>query len=256
VSLLGINAVVPDQFHLAPYPLVVRWNEGERPLPVRTLRSANSMAMPMLMAPPWLVSGPVDQPFDFCGQVRRLVEDIVSRCPELNHIQVPRLLLAITVARNGRQHGLQARVTPLRFSKGQLTKQRRGVTYQVQRLFLGDHEFLYLMTFCLPRFLNQSFDDKFITLFHELYHISPGFDGDLRRHEGRYGLHTHSQRHYDGHMAELARTYLAGNPPADLHGFMRLNFAQLCHRHGGVNGIVVARPKVYPVFGNSSPCHP
>ncbi len=51
---------------------------------------------------------------------------------------------------------------------------------------------LYLVTFCLPRFLDQDFDDKFITLFHELYHISPRFEGDLRRHEGRCALHSHS----------------------------------------------------------------
>ena len=44
---------------------------------------------------------------------------------------------------------------------------------------------LYVMTFCLPRFLEQSFDDKFVTIFHELFHIGPSFDGDFRRHSGR-----------------------------------------------------------------------
>ena len=59
---------------------------------------------------------------------------------------------------------------------------------------------LYVMTFCLPRFLNQDFDEKIVTLFHELYHISPAFDGDLRRHGGRYQVHTHSQKNYDEEM--------------------------------------------------------
>ena len=86
-----------------------------------------------------------------------------------------------------------------------------------------------------------------MTLFHELYHISPASDGDLRRHGGRYDLHSHSQRHYDRHMAELAREYLAGKPHPDLHAFLRLNFAQLSQRHGGVHGFVIPRPKVFPV---------
>jgi hypothetical protein len=147
---------------------------------------------------------------------------------------------------------LQARVTPLRFRNGQLTRQRRGVTFQVQRLFLGDHEFLYLMTFCLPRFLNQNFDDKFVTLFHELFHIGPRFDGDLRRHGGRYDLHSHSQRDYDDRMAHMARVYLAGKPDPALHAFLRLDFNQLCKRHGGVDCIIVPRPKVFPILQLSS----
>ena len=30
-------------------------------------------------------------------------------------------------------------------------------------------------------FLDQTFEEKLVTVFHELYHISPAFDGDLRR---------------------------------------------------------------------------
>jgi hypothetical protein len=200
--------------------------------------------------PAHLETGPRDRPFDFCGHIRRLLEDMVRRCPELGHVHMARILLAVTQARTGRTHGLQARVTPLRFARGALTRQRRGVTYQVQRYFLGEHEFLYLMTFCLPRFLDQDFDDKFVTLFHEMYHLSPACDGDLRRHGGRYHLHTHDQQSYDQHMLELARAYLGSRPDPRLHSFLRLNFAQLVKRHGSVTGIVVPRPKVVPLLGS------
>jgi hypothetical protein len=202
---------------------------------------------PWLAAPPWLSTGPQGEPFDFCASMRRLCTDIVARCAALRHVDVTRLLFAVTQARNGRAHGLQARVTPLRFAEGRLTRQRRGVTYQVQRYFLGSHEFLYLVTFCLPRFLDQDFDDKLITLFHELYHISPAFDGDLRRHKGRYAIHSRSQRAYDEQMADLARTYLASRPDPTLHAFLRLDFGQLLNRHGSVVGVVVPHPKVIPV---------
>jgi hypothetical protein len=198
-------------------------------------------------APPWLDTGPHGRPFDFCDHVRRLCADIVRRCPELRHIDVARLLFAMTQARSGQAHGLQARVTPLRFRDGHLTRRRRDGAYQVQRYFVGEHEMLYLVTFCLPRFLDQDFDDKFITLFHELYHISPAFEGDLRRHGGRYALHSHSKREYDAHMAHLARAYLAGGADRRLHDFLRLTFAQLQARHGSVVGVVVPRPRLIPV---------
>jgi hypothetical protein len=184
--------------------------------------------------------------------VARLCADISARCEALYHIDVSRLLFAVTQARSGRPHGLQARVTPLRFRGGSLTRQRRGVCYQVQRYFVGAHEMLYLVTFCLPRFLNQDFDDKFITLFHELYHISPTFDGDLRRHDGRYAIHSHSQRRYDEHMAHLARAYLANGADPALHAFLRLNFAQLQQRHDHVVGTMVPRPKLIPVSSSRS----
>jgi hypothetical protein len=231
-------------------PLVLRWSEAGNPLPLRAVRlPAHARRQTHgLEAPPWWSSGPTDRPFDFCGHIRALCADVVRHCPELNHIDVSRLLFGMTQARSGRRHGLQARVTPLRFRHGQLTRRRRGGgLYQVQRCFVNGHEMLYLVTFCLPRFLDQDFDDKLITLFHELYHISPHFEGDLRRHEGRCALHTRSKRLYDEHMAHLARAYLSNGAERSLHSFLRLNFAQLQHRHGSVVGVVVPRPRLLPV---------
>jgi predicted metallopeptidase len=229
--------------------LVLCWHEPDNPLPVRPIRAPSRPRLhaPFQDPPPSLPSGPRDQPFDFCGHVRRLCADLAARSAALAHIDVSRLLFAVTQARSARAHGLQARVTPLRFHGGRLTRLRRGVTYQVQRYFQGAHEFLYLVTFCLPRFLDQDFDDKFITLFHELYHISPAFDGDLRRHDGRYAIHSRSQRGYDRHMADLARAYLASKPDPSLHAFLRLDFGQLQRRHGSVTGVMVPRPKVIPL---------
>jgi len=234
---------------VASYPLELRWDEHVNPLPVREIRlPTRRSAAPVEVPPPWFPTGPLDRPFDFCGHVRRLLHDIVTRCATLEHVDVSKLLLAVTQARNGHAHGLQARVTPLRFAKGKLVHARRGVPYQVQRYFLGAHEFLYLMNFCLPRFLNQDFDHKLTTVFHELYHIGPECDGDLRRYDGRYCMHSHSQRGYDRHMAELADAYVRSNPDPSLLAFLRLNFAQLQKRHGSVLGIVVPRPKLIPII--------
>jgi predicted metallopeptidase len=226
-------------------PLVLQWNE----LPRRSIRCPprRHARFPILEPPPWLDTGPPGEPFDFGDHVRRLCADIVERCDELRHIDVSRLLLGVTQARNGHAHGLQARVTPLRFRHGSLTRQRRGVLYQVQRYFVAGCEMLYLVTFCLPRFLDQDFDEKLITLFHELYHINPAFDGDLRRHDGRYNIHSHSQKDYDEHMAHLARAYLNSGADPALHAFLRLDYAHLLQRHGSVIGVVVPRPKLIPV---------
>jgi hypothetical protein len=228
---------------------VLRWDQDRNPIPLRAIRQRGRPAprLPTGEPPPWLSTGPTGEPFHFSEAVKRLAADIAGRCEELRHIDVSRILFGVTQARTGHAHGLQARVTPFRFRHGALSRQRRGIVYQVQRYFLDGREIYYLVTFCLPRFLEQSFDDKFVTLFHELYHISPLFDGDLRRHGGRYSIHSHSQKQYDRHMADLARDYLASQPDPALHAFLRLDFAQLVHRHRSIVGVHVPRPQVLPL---------
>jgi predicted metallopeptidase len=202
---------------------------------------------PAVVAPAWLSSGPAHHPFDFCGHMQRLAADVAARCSVFHPIDVSRVFITAIQARNGRGHGLQARVTPLRFAGGHLVGRRRGRSYQVQRYFVDGREMLYVMAFCMPRFLDQPFEDKLVTLFHEMYHISPKFDGDLRRLDGRYQIHSCSKRGYDEHMSRLVRDYLMDGADPSLHGFLRLNFAQLQGRHGHVEAVVVPRPKLVPV---------
>jgi hypothetical protein len=239
----------PEATPLARLPLVLRWGGADAPLPMRPVRNPSHLRRLSadLEAPSWLQTGPLNRPFDFCSYIRALCADIAARCPELAHIDVSRLLFSMIQARSSRHHGLQARVTPLRFHRGDLLRQRRGVCYQVQRYVVDGREMLYLVTFCLPRFLNRPFEDKFITLFHELFHISPDFDGDFRRHKGRYALHSHSKNDFDAQMNQLARSYLSRCRDARLHHFLRMDFAQLVHRHGSVVSVVVPHPKLVPV---------
>lgn len=218
-------------------PLLCSWSDPDYPLPRRRIRVAGRQ-------PP---VGPESAPFDFCARVRALCADIVGRCPELAHVDVTRVLFTVTQARNRRAHGLQARVTPLRFRAGSLTRTRRGVTYRVQRYRVDGRECLYVLAFCLPRFLDLDFGEKLLTVFHELYHVSPAFDGDLRRHGGRCTVHSCSQRAYDRYVGRLADTYLAGGADPDACSFLRLSFAELERRHGAVVGTVVPRPKMVPV---------
>ncbi len=232
-------------------PLTLRWRTPDNPLPICVIRATRPTSEPA-----WHqagMSGFVRRKdvgtLDFSARIQRLVIDIASRCGDFKHIDTPRILVSVARSRGKSLYGLQARVTPLRFPNGTLTWQRRGVPYQIQRFFLEEREFLYLMTFCLPRYLEQEFEQKLATLFHELYHISPAFDGDLRRHEGRCTFHTRRQRDYDQQMIAYAREYLASRPDPDLFSFLRMNFAQLQQQYGAVTGIVVPRPKMVPLVG-------
>jgi hypothetical protein len=138
-------------------------------------------------------------------------------------------------------------VTPLRFRDGGLYTRHRGRLFQVQRYLVDDREQLYVVTFCLPRFLDLPFEEKLVTVFHELYHVGPRFDGDLRRHDGRYQYHTHSKKGYDEQMGRLVRDYLSGHPDPAVFAFLHLTHAQLRAEYGGVYAVRVPRPKMVPV---------
>jgi hypothetical protein len=187
------------------------------------------------------------QPFDFSQAMAQLCADIADRVDELLHVDMSRVAVSFAQTRRRVLHGLQAKLTPLRFEGGSLTTQRNGRTWTVQRLFQQDREMLYILTFYLPRFLDQPFHEKLTTIAHELYHISPNFDGDLRRFGGRCYVHSPSHKAFDDHATYLARRYLARRPPAELYEFLHFDFPTLQRRHGGVRGLQVPIPKLIPV---------
>jgi len=186
--------------------------------------------------------------FDFTSQIRDVCSDMVSRLPELSHIDIKQVAISFSQARKRVKHGLYATTTPMRFEDGALTGVRRGRKYSVQRLFDDNQrEMLYIVSFYLPRFMDVCFKEKLITIIHELWHISPDFNGDLRRHSGRCYVHTHSQKKYDAEMARLVDIWLSLSPPPELYEFLHDNFDELNGKYGRIYGIKIPHPKLLPV---------
>ena len=193
-----------------------------------------------------------DMAFDFTFAMRRLCDDICHSHPEFLHIDMERVAVVFAQARRHVLYGLQAKLTPMRFANGSLYEIREGQEWTVQRLFMDEREMLYILTFYLPRFQNQTFEEKLVTVFHELYHISATFDGDIRRLPGHFHVHSHSQEEYDAQMGVYAREYLAMNPDPTLYHFLRSDFRTLVRKYDGVVGLQVPIPKLIPVERRSA----
>ncbi|MGD9644953.1 MAG: hypothetical protein AB7U73_04520 [Pirellulales bacterium] len=186
--------------------------------------------------------------FDFTAAMRLLCEDLASRLPELQHIEVDRVAIAFSRTRKPVRHGLQATLTPLRFLGGSLYTRRGRRRYTVQRLFdRNGREMLYILRFYLPRFLDQPFAEKLNTVVHELWHIGPAFDGDLRRFPGRCFAHSSSEQQYDAFCRALADKWLRESPPVAVYDFLHAPFAELASRHGAIRGYRIPAPKLLPV---------
>lgn len=186
--------------------------------------------------------------FDFTAHMREVCRQIVGGDRRLAHIDLDRVAIAFAQARRRVNYGLQASLTPMRFEGGATTIVRRGRRYAAQRLRdKNGREILYILTFYLPRFMDQPFLEKLITVFHELWHIDPTFNGDLRRHAGRCYAHTHSQAEYDERMRQMALEWLDSGPPAESYDFLKLDFAALRTQYGSVFGLRIPRPKLIPI---------
>lgn len=186
--------------------------------------------------------------FDFTLHMRRLCDDMVSRLDQLHHVDMSRVAVSFAQTRRAGSQGMFASLTPLRFAGGQMHTYRRKRRWAMQRLCDPDgREMLYILNFYLPRFLDLSFREKLATTLHELWHIGPKFDGDLRRLGGRCFAHGSSQKRYDAHVGALLDRWLGLSPPAPLFDFLRLGFRELAARHGRVFGRRVPVPKLAPL---------
>lgn len=170
-----------------------------------------------------------------------LIEDIVARCDEFRHVDCAGLLTSISQARSGGASGDLAQLIPLRFEGGATTRTADGRTYTALPLIQDGREILYIISFLLPRFCDLDRQRKLVTVFHELYHISPEFDGDIRRFPGRNYAHGSSRKKYDAQMAELVEHYLGQDPSEEIVGFLSYDFSGLKEKFGGVVGRRVRR---------------
>ena len=187
----------------------------------------------------------MDGGFDFTLHMRRLCAQLSEDLDELAHIDVDRVAIRFCQARKAEPHGVQATLTPLRFERGALVRRLRGRDWTIERLYdSAGREMLYLLSFYLPRYLERTFEEKLTTVVHELWHVSPEFDGDFRRHAGRCWAHTHSQAQYDAHARQLALRWLDLGPPAETFEFLRLGFRELAARHGRIVGQRIRTPRL------------
>lgn len=185
--------------------------------------------------------------FDFSQRMAILCDDICHRVEVFQHINMSQVVVTFAQARRRVLHGIQAKLTPMRFENGSLTKEYNGRDWTVRRMTREGVEVLYLLTFYLPRFLDQTYREKMITVMHELYHISPEFNGDIRRFSGRCHVHTHSQKEYDKQMEVYVDEYFSCRPNPEYYEFLKLNFRQIESHYGSIVGLKLPIPKLIPV---------
>jgi len=189
----------------------------------------------------------VTTPLNLTAELERLIRDVTARTPELFHIAPEKLLVCVSSGRPS-AGGSLAKIHPLRFAGGEKSVQsrrgRRSVLCTMPSITHQGEEMLYVIYFLIPRFLELPFREKLITVFHELYHVSPACDGDIRRFPGRNYAHGSSTKSYNALMGKLVDDYLERLPERSGLHFLQGNLAELRGRHSAILARRLQAPRI------------
>jgi hypothetical protein len=180
--------------------------------------------------------------FNYTDALEGLIRQIVERVEELAHVDAERLLVACARSRDRGPVGAYAKIVPLRFAEGVMERRVGRHVYRMPALTYQGREILYLLYFYMPRFGDLPYREGLETVVHELYHVSPCFNGDIRRFPGRSYAHGTSQKRFDAAVAALTDRYLAAGEPTAA-AFLQCTSAELRKVHGPLMGRRVPLPR-------------
>lgn len=169
-----------------------------------------------------------------------IIADLCARIPDLSHINPARVLCCLTRTRRQSVGGVFAKIVPMRFPDGTPFKTLHGARYALPQIPTADGDILYLIYIYVPRFFSLPFERRLLVLIHELYHMSPRFDGTIRRIGSR--AHGASRESFNDNLQPLLDSYLQSDPPEELLAVLRCDF-QALSREMHLVGRALAIPK-------------
>lgn len=143
---------------------------------------------------------------NFNQTARLLIRDVSRALPEFAHLRASRILVVAGEARRASR----GTVKPLCFTGGRAIDSR-GRRKPIVRV--RGKRMLYLVTLRPLFFRDSTPEQRVATLLHELFHISPRFDGtlaDSRRH-------AHLGKEFERLLRPLIKRYLEVCAPEVLH---------------------------------------
>ncbi|MFM2152030.1 MAG: hypothetical protein RL199_465 [Pseudomonadota bacterium] len=105
--------------------------------------------------------------------VRLVIRDVARRMPEFAHVRAERILVVAGEARRRSRATVRPLRSPVTGARGRPRIRFRG------------REVRYVLTLRPLFFRDSTVDERLATVLHELFHLSPAFDGTLapsRRH--------------------------------------------------------------------------
>ncbi len=183
---------------------------------------------------------------NFSDEMLTLIQELIKVIDDFKHIDSSRIAISAAKNKSGTNSGVLAYIVPLRYREGcpvNISSQN-GKTYHWAMLptYYNSSELLYIIYFLLPRFLSLPFEKKLQTVIHELLHINPRFNGDLRRFNGRNCFH-YSHSFFEAKTKELLNIFLSSFHNSNTYSFLKSTMKTLLRKYGRIEANHFSEPK-------------
>lgn len=165
--------------------------------------------------------------FNITDALSLVIHEMIKMTDEFKLFDINRILICCGSNQSNARGGLYGKLVPMRFENGSEIIKHRGHYYTVPRLNLNGVEILYIMYLYIPKFLDLPAKEKIDVMFHELYHISPDFNGDIRRMGKVKKAHGHSRKSFDEKYKEYAEAFYLKVKDTPFHRFLEMNTEDL-----------------------------
>ena len=166
---------------------------------------------------------------------------IIHQTSIFKHIDKNRILICLSSNRGNRRGGTYGKLVPLRFKDGSESLQYRGKIYAMPKVVNNKINQLYIVYFYFPKFFDIDPYQKLRVIFHELYHISPEFNGDIRRMGKVKASHGHSKKQFDSLFENELKTFYKYISKSEYINFLRMNGKSI---HKNYHNVYCRRMKV------------
>ncbi len=159
--------------------------------------------------------------------VTLIVFEAIKKSERYNHFDINKILIAGSKNKPNGRRATFSKVVPLCFEGGSRRTRYNGEEYLLPKMTLDNHEILYIMYFYFPSFFDLSAREKINIIFHELHHISPQFNGDIRRHGKRKYIHGHSGKKYNESFQDEANKFYQYIMTTKFSAFLEMNTREM-----------------------------
>lgn len=175
-----------------------------------------------------------------------IISDIISYTEEFYNFDLNKILICCASNRKDFNGATYGKLLPLKFQNGSDVIKHRGHFYTIPKLIINNYEILYIIYFYMPKFFNLSAKEKINVIFHELYHINPSFNGDIRRMGDFKKAHGYSKKKFEEKYIEYADVFYNKVINLPYYKFLSMNSYEI---HGQFKTVKYQRMKsIKPVL--------
>lgn len=177
------------------------------------------------------------EPFNITDALTLIIKEMINNTEEFKLFDINKILLCCGTNKSTSRGGIYGKLVPLKFENGNDIIKHKGFYYTIPRLTINNIEIIYIIYLYIPKFLDLTAKQKIDVMFHELYHINPEFNGDIRRMGKFKKAHGHSRKSFDEKYREYAEVFYEKIEDTPFMNFLNMDthalkkeFKRICYR--------------------------